>query len=225
MRLVSSLIFFAMMTSGAIADEANPTPREIITGLADQLYIVGETTGKYRDFMSRVETARASIAAYAGDPAEFTKADERGMTPLSIAAESGYAELVEELLKLDEVKASVNTPDTDGFTPWLSANFAFAEAGWVCSPSAFADPQRWVPTYVKLPYYKGEGEAKYIATRRLLEEAGAKPDIDGAKRLYLGFCKNATADSRAAIETSDDVLAAVRAEGDKALDQLQKQTQ
>ena len=214
------VLILPALCSTAMAAEGRRTPFEIVRQLGDRLYAIGETTGREADFLSAVEHARKDLEDYAaagGDPADFVERGPHGATPLLLAAEAGYGDIVAELLKSARVAASVNEVDQHGLSPWAYANFALEEAIWVCNPTLFADPFKFVPRIVTRPYYLGGDEPPYRKTRRLLEAAGAKADMAAAKQLWLDTCRLAKPESRRKVAESADLLATLEAEAGQAL--------
>lgn len=220
--LAAALLALTAVVVGdtARAEEA-PTPRAVIEALADRLYVIGETTGREAEFGAAAAAARldlqAAIARQGGGAA--LGRDEGGAAVLLIeAAFGGHAELVEELLSHKEVVAAIDTVGEGGLTAWQLANFAIQETIWACNATVFADPFKYVPRFVVLPYYRAGAEPAYVRTRRLLEAAGARADMAEARKLWLATCRFADPEARRKVEAGGDLLATVRAEGTRIVD-------
>ena len=131
-----SLLLFSQLL---FAQENLKTPNEIIRDLKDKLYVIGETSGKYEKFIEAEKNAVSKLQEYmkSGDPAELVSASKSGVTPLMNASFMGYSSIVEEMLKSDKVRESINVTDSKGWSAWTNANFAFRQAAWICNPRIF----------------------------------------------------------------------------------------
>ncbi|MEJ1160706.1 ankyrin repeat domain-containing protein [Prosthecomicrobium sp. N25] len=224
-----SAIMFAALTALGLAAAVPlraaevPTPQAVLDGLADRLYVIGETTGRESEFFAAVGTARrdlrAAIAAHGGGAA-IAKTEPGGMTLLMQAAYAGHAEIVEELLTHQAVVAAIDATNEDGLSAWDFANFAIQETIWACNATVFADPFKYVPRYVQQPYYRGGAERPYAGTRRLLEAAGARADMAEARRKWLATCRFADAETRRKVAAGGDLLLTVEAEGARILGEM-----
>ena len=196
-------------------------PHQIISDLRQRMYVIGETTGKLENFSDAEISAVSEIQDYVagGDPAMLVEPDSTGQTPLMAAAYMGYADVVGELLKSDEVRRTMDDKNPKGLSAWIYANIAFRQALWACNPTVFNDVFRFVPLYVTQPYYLESSENPYRKTRRLLEAAGAKADMAQAKQFWQGNCKQQTAATRKKIQHSRDLLDTVLSEGAEILKQ------
>jgi ankyrin repeat protein len=173
------------------------------------MYVIAETTGKDEDWQSAIEHARLAIHDYVrqgGDPADLAERDSKGMTPLIAAAYMGYPEIVGELLADKRVAAGINDTDARGRSAWVYANFALRQSAWLCNPAMAQNIFALVPLMVTLPYYLGSDEPPYRRTRKLLESAGAKANMDAAKQQWLDTCKSADAETRQKVAGSHDLL-------------------
>jgi hypothetical protein len=197
--------------------------RGVISHLADRMYVVGETTARLPDFENAINEARKAIKDLAAADGELlTKKDTSGATPLITASYLGYAGVVEDLLAYKQVKDAINDVDSNGFSAWIAANFTAREALWVCNPMVLKDPFKIVPILVEQPYYSSGPEAPYVKVRRMLEEAGARHDMDEAKRLWASFCQYQDSTTREATTSSSDLQDYVRKAGQERLAALMK---
>jgi hypothetical protein len=207
------------LAQAAPATAPLPTPYEVIVQLRGRMHAAGEVGGRFYEEIGKARRALRDYAASGGDPAGFVAPGPGGLTPLLLAARLGYPEIVADLLEKPAVAARVNDTDDGGFSPWLWASFASQHAFWLCNPTVFKDPFRFVPLVVQQPYYVGGAERPYRRTRRLLEAAGAKPEMAAAKSRWLELCKLAEPEIRAKVTASDDLLATLEAEAPRALAQ------
>lgn len=203
----------------AIAGDSPKKPHQVIADLRQRMYAIGETTGRLNDFVEAERKAAADIRIYVadGDPTALIEKNNIGQTPLMAAAFMGYSELVSELLKSDNVRNSIDDVNPKGVSAWLYATIAFRQALWVCNPTAFTDPFTWVPLFVTQPYYMQSAENPYRKTRRLLEEAGAKPGLEQAKQFWQDTCKLQDERTRAKVQESSDLLETLLTEGTETL--------
>ncbi|MDQ5946301.1 MAG: hypothetical protein QG619_1724 [Pseudomonadota bacterium] len=203
----------------AIAGDSPKKPHQVIADLRQRMYAIGETTGRFNDFVEAERKAATDIQTYiaGGDPTALIEKNNTGQTPLMAAAFMGYSELVSELLKSDNVRKSVDDVNPKGVSAWLYANMAFRQAVWVCNPTAFKDQFTWVPLFVTQPYYMQSAENPYRRTRRLLEESGAKTGLEQAKKLWQDTCKLQDERTSTKVQESNDLLETVLAEGAEKL--------
>ena len=190
-------------------------PNKVINKLRQQMYTIGETSGKLEDFIEAERKAAIEIRSYIanGDLTGLNEKTQSGQTPLMAAAINGYSEIVIELLKSDQVRATINDTNPQGFSAWLHATWAFRQSIWACNPTVLKDPFAWVPIFVIQPYYTQSAENPYRKTRRLLEEAGAIPAPERAKQTWRDTCKLQDEQTRIKVEKSNDLLETVLVEG------------
>ena len=217
--LFVSLLFFSQLL---FAQENLRTPNQIIRDLKDKLYVIGETSGKYEKFIEAEKNAVSSLQMYMknGDPAELVSASKSGVTPLMNASFMGYSSIVEEMLKSDKVRESINVTDSKGWSAWTNANFAFRQAAWICNPGIFEDPFSYVPLLVTQPYYTEYNENRYKNIRTQLEKSGAKPDMKGLIQIWNKTCINQDPETKEKVDKTDDLLELVLKEGEKVLTDL-----
>ena len=217
--LFVSLLFFSQLL---FAQENLRTPNQIIRDLKDKLYVIGETSGKYEKFIEAEKNAVSSLQMYMknGDPAELVSASKSGVTPLMNASFMGYSSIVEEMLKSDKVRESINVTDSNGWSAWTNANFAFRQAAWICNPGIFEDPFSYVPLLVTQPYYTEYNKNRYKNIRTQLEKSGAKPDMKGLIQIWNKTCINQDPETKEKVDKTDDLLELVLKEGEKVLTDL-----
>lgn len=228
--------FFSLLLCGLLlgnpclsfGGETPKKPHQVINDLRQRMYVIGETTGRYSDFIDAELMATYAIRAYVDsstDPAALVERNESGQTPLMAAAFMGYPELVRELLKSGAVKRGIDDTNPQGISAWLYSNIAFRQALWACNPTVFNDVFRVVPLLVTQPYYLESSESPYKKTRSLLEDAGAKADLAQAKLYWLNNCKHQTKTTRKKVQASNDLLDTVLTEGAEALKQFKARKQ
>ncbi|WMW81165.1 ankyrin repeat domain-containing protein [Undibacterium cyanobacteriorum] len=225
--LVFALIGTVAIGTEAIAADSPAKPNKVISNLRQQMYTIGETSGKLEDYLAAEHKAVLEIRAYLaqGEATGLQEKTSSGQTPLMAAAINGYAEIVAELLKSEQVRAGINDTNPQGFSAWLHATWAFRQSMWVCNPQVFKDPFTWVPLFVIQPYYIQSPENPYRKTRRLLEQAGAIPAPEKAKQSWLDTCKMQDQRVRSLVEKSSDLLETVLAESPLAFAEFSKQLQ
>ena len=220
-RIATVLIcaFFGASNVSLVHADGNPKkPHQSIADLQQRMYAIGETSGRYSDFIDAEQNAVLEIRSYvaAGDPGALVEKNSAGDTPLMASALMGYSAVVGELLKSDRVRAAIEETNPKGMSAWIYANMAFRQAIWVCNPTVFKDPFSWVPLFVTQSYYVQSSENPYKKTRRLLEGAGAKASMNQAKAEWQETCKLQDENSRAKVQSSKDLLETVLAEGNEA---------
>ena len=72
----------------------------------------------------------------------------------------------------------------------------------------------WGPMHASLTYYTDR--QAYAATRKLLEDAGAPQDMDKAKQKWNEICKFQSAETRQAIDATEDLQTTAISLGEKA---------
>lgn len=220
----NSLLFVSLLLFSQVllSQENLRTPNEIIRDLQDKLYVIGETSGKYEKFIEAEENAVSRLQEFmkSGDSEELVRAGKSGVTPLMNASFMGYSSIVEEMLKSEKVRQSINATDSKGWSAWTNANFAFRQAAWVCNPKIFESPFAYVPILVTQPYYTEYHENRYKNIRTQLEKNGAKADMKGQIQIWNETCKNQTDEFKSKVDETDDLLDLVLKEGEAVLTKL-----
>jgi ABC-type transport system substrate-binding protein len=203
----------------ALCADAPKTPHQIINELQDRMYSIGETSGRFSDFVAAEERAAGEIDAYvaSGITDGLVEKNSNGMTPVMSASFMGYPDLVIALLKSQTARAAIDDVSAKGISAWLYANLAYRQSMWICNPGALHDPFAFVPLFVTQPYYQQSAENPYKKIRQLLERAGAKADMARAKQFWQDNCKNQEAATRAKIAQGNDLLETVLTEGNAAM--------
>lgn len=210
----------ATMANVAFAADPIQTPHDVIEKLHNRMDAIGQTTGLFEQFVEAENQAAKQIRRYldgGGRKTDLVAPNSAGQTPLMAAAFMGYSRVVEALLEFDNVRQSVDDKNSRGLSSWIYANIAFGQSMWVCNPTVFKDPFEWVPMVVIQPYYAFSPENPYKKTRRLLEAAGAKPNVPSAKRVWMDNCKLQDEVTRKKVEATDDLLETLLTEGSGAL--------
>ena len=197
------------------ATDAADLPRDplaVLNSLADQIYVVGETSGKAADMVAAEEKAADEIRQYIGTGStDGLLAKEKGkQSPLAAAAYMGYPNVVAALLTSKLVVAHINDADEMGVTPWIAANLSMRQSVWTCNPAVFEDPFKFVPMLVTQPYYISGAVPPYKKVREVLEKSGASSDVTKAKEVWLTTCKNQSDETRTKVQTSTDLQKTVQ---------------
>lgn len=197
------------------ATDAADLPRDplaVLNSLADQIYVVGETSGKAADMVAAEEKAADEIRQYIGTGStDGLLAKEKGkQSPLAAAAYMGYPNVVAALLTSKLVVAHINDADEMGVTPWIAANLSMRQSLWTCNPAVFEDPFKFVPMLVTQPYYISGEAPPYKKVREVLEKAGASSDVTKAKKIWLTTCKNQSDETRTKVQASTDLQGTVQ---------------
>ena len=216
-----TLIVFAIIfltTNGIVnAQELADSPAKIFASLAAEIQRVGKTTANFSEYKIVESKARMDLKTLIErDPNSGTlvEMNPAGATPLMVAAAYGFSSLVEELLKSERVKASINSVGANQTTAWMFSNFLFRESLWSCRPQILNDPFTWVPLFESQRFYKYFGDEKpYVLTRNVLEKSGATVDLVGAKAAWLERCPNSDDAIKAQIKDSKDLLVTLQEDG------------
>jgi hypothetical protein len=148
-----------------------------------------------------VADAITALAKTSPGHLSLTDADERGRTPLMLAARGPYPRVVQALLADPAVKLRINQPDADGITAWMHASFAPALTLPACEPGALTR-QRYalLPPYLRRMAHLLQTRAEPLRlTLEQLQQAGADTDGEAAKQAWLERCPNATPALREAL--------------------------
>lgn len=152
-----------------------------------------------------VADAIAALAARSPGHLSLTDADDRGRTPLMLAARGPYPRVVQALLADPAVRLRVNQPDADGATAWMLAGFAPALTLPACEPGMLTR-QRYA---LLVPYLRRMAQLLKTQAEPLgqviaqLQRAGADTDGEAAKRSWLARCPNATPALREALAAGE----------------------
>jgi hypothetical protein len=206
------LCVLILSVSAANAADLPRDPLTVLNSLADQIYVVGETSGKVAEMVAAEEKAADEIRGYIGAGlTDGLLAKEKGkQSPLAAAAYMGYPNVVAALLTSKLVVAHINDADEMGVTPWIAANLSMRQSLWTCNPAVFEDPFKFVPMLVTQPYYLSGAVLPYKRSREVLEKAGASPNVTKAKMLWLSTCKNQSDETRAKVQASTDLQQTVQ---------------
>jgi hypothetical protein len=200
------LCVLMLSVSAANAADLPRDPLTVLNSLADQIYVVGETSGKVAEMVAAEEKSAAEIRGYidAGLTDGLLAKEKGKQSPLAAAAYMGYPNVVAALLTSQLVVAHINDADEMGVTPWIAASLSMKQSLWTCNPAVFEDPFKFVPMLVTQPYYLSGAVPPYKKAREVLEKAGASPDVTKAKMLWLSTCKNQSDETRTKVQASTD---------------------
>lgn len=180
------------------------TPRQLIEDLDVEVRRILES-GKADKTPEDAERAAAdeitALVRSAEGHLSLTDMDQRGRTPLMLAAAGGYPLVVQALLADPSVKLRVNQPDAAGVTAWMVANFAPTLTLVACQPGTLTR-ERYVllPPYLRRMSHMLKTNAAAIGEVIMqLQQGGAEANEDAVKRLWLAQCPNATPALREAL--------------------------
>lgn len=191
--------------------EPQRTPRQIIEKLDVEVrqILANPKAGRTPDDAERAAADKiAALVRSAPGHLSLSQPDSDGRTPLLLAVSSGYVQVVQALLTDPGARLAVNAPDAAGETPWMEASFAPTLTLVACQPGMLTRER-----YALLPPYltrmshllKNRGEA-LGAIVRALEDAGAEPQPEAARRAWLDRCPNTSAELREALAKGGDLL-------------------
>ncbi len=214
--VLSVLVTFSCTSNAA---ELPRDPLAVIGALANSIYVLGEMSGKVEEMVAAEEKAAEEIRQYVakGSTGGLLEKEYGKQSPLAAAAYMGYPNVVAALLTSDLVRAHINDADSMGMTPWISASFSMRQSLWTCNPAVFGNPYKFVPMVVTQRYYMSNTVAPYRKTREVLEAAGAAPENMRAKEIWLTNCKDASDDTRAKVQVSNDLQKTLQELGAVAL--------
>ncbi len=213
--LVIVIFFFTHAIAGAQANSSIPrTPHQIIDSFARQIQRIGASSPSSNGFGRAESAARDELKQLVSrDPFanELVRKTPAGMTPLMLAAYYGFPEFARELLMSPRVKDSINEEGQNRATAWMLAIYGLQLNRWSCDPTVLNDPFMWVPLFESLAYYQSRhGQNSYELTRVILEEAGAEPNLDGAKAAWNRVCPRSDQDLQERIRIGTDLPKVLR---------------
>jgi hypothetical protein len=207
--LLSMITVLLALSVGQVAHaEPAPTPRQLIDRLGVETRQLLQQPRKDRTPADAERATAEQIAAWArrspGDDA-LIDADAQGRTPLMLAASGAYPLVVKALLADPIVKALVNTTDATGQTAWMHASFAPAMTLASCQPGTLTLDRYPLlrPYLLRMSALLKAKELPPATIARLLEDAGARPDPEGARRAWLARCPNTTPELRQALASGE----------------------
>lgn len=223
-RALAALAAAGLALAGPCAADmtAQAPLRERMDAMSAEIGRLAQTSGDWGQ-QKRVEEAVAAEVRtrIKADPAHPSLVDKTksGSTVLMHASLNGYALVVEALLESPAVQRELEASNATGATAWALANFAFKQTAWVCSPSAL-DPQnpflasRYI---IQSLYFSAAPENPYARIRSALANAGARQDLEAAKKAWVANCPPATADTVAKVNDSRDLLKTLLSEAEAKL--------
>jgi len=208
--LVSALVVFSSLP--VRAQEPLDTTDKIFARFSDRIYVLGETNGGNEAAWAAEEAIAINALRKIGekDPDQLGKVHGTGDSLLIRASYRGYAFLIEELLKYPQVVKTIPNRQREA-DAWMLSNFATRPGALVCNPDILSNPLALVPIIVTQPYY--ESRDPYPKIRALLEKAGAKADMAGAKAVWAKTCIGQSPETAKAVAEAPDMQAAVLGAG------------
>lgn len=185
---------------------------ETLRTLSDRMYVIGETSGDLKEWDAEVSGAAEHIANRMKDPSyhgELVRPFDDEVTPLTFASMNGYPQVVEELLRYESVRKTLEQPGPHGLTPWQLSNLAPQLTLLVINPTIRSNAWKLVPYLVKTPYYTHDAYAPYERVRAFLETAGATKDL-APLRAFLANSPVCPDDIEHRVQEATDVLATLR---------------
>jgi hypothetical protein len=188
-------VLLAQFAAQAAPAEPPPTPRQLIDRLGVETRQLLEKPRKERTPADAERAVAEQITAWTrrspGDEA-LIDGDDQGRTPLMLAASGAYPLVVKALLGDPIVKALVNTKDAAGQTAWMHASFAPALTLASCQPGNLTLDRYPLlrPYLLRMSALLKSKDSPLVGIVRLLEDAGAQPDPEGARRAWLARCPN-----------------------------------
>ena len=188
--------------------QPDKTPRKLIEDLGLQVRQILESAKPDRtpeDAERAVAEQITALSRSAPGHLSLTAPDDRGRTPLMLAVSGAYPLVVQALLADPGVKLQVNLPDAEGATAWMTANFAPTLTLVACQPGNLTvERSQLMPPYLRRMAHllKAKGAA-VGAIVRMLQEAGAEPNAEEARRVWLARCPNTTAELRSALASAE----------------------
>lgn len=216
--LAAAMIASALASPSQAADDQR-SPSAVIAGLAERIYVLGETTGNVADMIAAEATAAEEVRRYvrSGKTEGLLATGNEKTSPLGNAAYLGYPNVAAALLESPVVKSHMNDAGELGMTPWMASNFSMKQSAWICNPGVFENPYSFIPMFVTAGYYLSNPTPPYKATRDVLERAGVSPQPDKAKEVWATVCKNQPAEGKSKVQASSDIQATIQELGAAAL--------
>ncbi len=191
---------------------------EVVRTLGSQIYQLGERTGGTPTDWSALEAQ--AVAELRDLPTDALIAvNDKGRTPLAVAAMAGFTPLVQALLATPEVRAQIDRKGHDRLDAHDLALLADRQTLQACHPTS-ENPFALVPFWVVQPYY--DNRAPYPQIAALLVQSGADPDQTTARASWLSRCTDAHPDDRAEIAISTDLTASLLAAQHRASDRAKR---
>ena len=183
-----------------------------LKALPDRMYAVGETSGDLKKWDATVAGAAKHIAERMQDPSkrdELIRPIGEKITPLMFASMNGYLQVVDELLRYESVRKTLEQPGPFGLTAWQLSNLAPKLSLLVMNPTIRSEPFWLIPYIVTTPYYLHEAYAPYQRVRAAIAAAGANLELGPVKE-FLAQSSVCPAEVKARVSSADDVLATLR---------------
>lgn len=210
---VSVLLAFALLTlqtATFASSSANPIKAEILkfrNHVGWTMQVTGDVVAL--DAAEALVASRIKTYIETNPDSNFlVEATPNGQTPLIEAATLGFAQIVEALLTSRRVVSKIDAVDTFDVSAWTAANMSFYQTLWSCSPSILTKNEfmAWVPRLQYAAYLASAPQNRFQSIRIKLVAAGAKQDIEQAKRVWLSMCTSSDRYVQEQIKNSDDVL-------------------
>ncbi|WP_422014118.1 hypothetical protein [Roseateles sp.] len=230
-RLTQASLLAAALAFGSAASHAQ-TQAASVAQLIDSLGAAtqaGATDDWTAQRQAEADVARKIRELIVATPhaQELTAADPQGQTPLIRAALRGYAQVVDALLLDASVKGAIDAKAHDGLSAWMAAQFARPLTLAACHPQVLIREAvgLWGANLRRISYFAQQSPLPFDRIRTALASAGAKPDLDEAKRYWLEQCPGRDPALTAKIAASEDLLDTLMADSNPRLQAFLKEIQ
>ncbi|MFD2264103.1 hypothetical protein ACFSM5_14470 [Lacibacterium aquatile] len=151
-------------------------------------YITSKDVYASRKLVEQAAIKIAILLENDGDPSRHLVI-EKNFNLLRYAVMFGLSDVVELLLRYPQVRVTVNEALPDSPHLWTWATFAAGQSSRVCGDPHFdAYFEKWQGYFGIAP-----DDSPYKAIRQMLEQAGAIPQPEEARALWLNRCNPAAA--------------------------------
>jgi hypothetical protein len=183
-----------------------------LRALFKRMYVIGETSGDLKEWDAAVAGAAMHLADRMKDPSkhdELLQPVKDDVSPLMFASINGYPQVVDELLRFECVRKTLEQRGPYDMTAWQHSNLAPQLTLLVINPTIRSNEWELIPYWVKTRYYTHESYAPYQRVRASLAAAGAKQELDRVKE-FLAESTVCPEDVKKRVENASDVLATLR---------------
>lgn len=207
----AALLVGALLALQPAHAEEQRTPRQLIDKLGVEIrQLLADPKATRTPDDAERDAAEKIAALVRSSPGHLalTQPDARGSTPLMLAINGGYVQIVQALLADPGVRLAINAPNAAGETPWMLASFAPTVTLVACQPGMLTR-ERYVllPPYLARMGYLLKTRGAAVGTIvSALEDAGAQPQPEAGRRAWLERCPNTSPGLRDALTRDDNLL-------------------
>lgn len=198
----NSVASLLLMSGICFAEDSAPDLFEIVSDFRSKIYQTGERTGGSEEEWLALEQTAGSAMKQALQNRELSDpvVNEKGQTPLHVAAAEGFSFLVDVILSDPIGNSWINMLEGRGLTPYEYAQIATPETVLACHPE-IENPFVLVPFFVKAPYYRSRSPFPKI--HAALTVAGTDRSIQSAKNYWLENCAQQDEVLRAKVQQTE----------------------